>query len=257
MSKKSDAFELSIVNNTKLCAPFLDVEHTGGNVHLSDIKISNKDVSTYIEVKMKGAQFGTPRLKFENNLWSGVESNDITNNISEILNDDPFVDTIVRTMIEENHDPLTKPWIGYKRTHYKDHREFLRNVPITVDYELSEMIKFNSIVHVLKNINQNQTVLWYDDSKHLLDIITNYYKNKGANYLQFGDNFYTLDNRLDDKLKVKPNIPNINGDANLTVRFSVRKTHQWIEIIPTMKITNLQESDFSLMPNSSKQLPFR
>lgn len=255
MSKRSDAFELGIASIAERYAPHLDVRHVGGNVNYPDIYISDGNISTHIEVKMTGAQFGTPRLKYENNKWHGIEANEITNTISDILNNNPLVYTI-ENLLKDTSD---RNWIGYKRTHYTAYKEY-QQTSIVVDNTIPYMIDFNTVVHTLKTILGHQTVLWYGDdieeSDRLINMVTQYYINKGANYMQVGDNFYTLNNVYSNQLKIYDNIPNIYADARLTVRFTVRRTHQWIEIIPTIKFLNLLPSPYSLKPGSTKFVPF-
>lgn len=258
MTAKSDAFEVSIYEQSKQKAPHLTVEHCGANVHLSDIKLKNHRIETHIEVKMSGAQFGTPRLKFENNKWSGVESNYITNNISNMLNDDNHVSSLLNIMVDEHskkYSAPSTPWIGYKRTHYRDQRDYYNNNQVDT-VNIGEMLDFKTIVHVLKNINQNQTVLWSEDSSELIKMVHDYYIHKGANYLQAGDNFYALSHEHSDEMKIDDKVPDMKGEAKLTVRFSVRRTHQWIEIIPTIKLHQLEPSPYSLKPNTTKASPF-
>ena len=256
MTKRSDDFEKSITSIVEKHAPHLTVNHVGGNVNYPDIFISDGDVSTHIEVKMTGAQFGTPRLKYENNKWCGVEDNDITNSISDILNSNPLVYTIENLL----KDTSNKTWIGYKRTHYTAYKQY-ENTNVLTDHNIPYMIEFNSVVNTLKSVLGHQTVLWYGDcdeeSKHLIDIVSNYYINKGANYMQIGDNYYTLNDVYSDKLKLHDNIPNIKADAKLTVRFTIRRTHQWIEIIPTIKFLNIDPSPYSLKNGSRKLIPFK
>jgi len=259
MTKKSDQFELSIVNSTKYYAPNLMVTHTGGNVHLSDIQISNGNDNTHIEVKMSGAQFGTPRLKYENSTWSGIECNYITDNISKMLNESNHVDSLVNMMVDETekkYTPKGNPWIGYKRTHYRDHREYHSGSSVETE-NIDGMLCYDSIQHVLKNINENQTILWNEDSTELNKIITKYYIDKGANYIQVGDNFYALNEDTSEAFGIKDDIPFMQGDSYLTVRFSFRKTHKWIEIIPTLKYKSMNESKYSLKPNTKKESPFK
>lgn len=258
MTKKSDEFEHSIVQQTRKVAPHLNVEHSGANVHLPDIKIEGNNAKTYIEVKMTGAQFGTPRLKY-NNGWTGVESNFITDNISKHLNADQHVNFLVSKMVEEhssNIGDIKKPWIGYTRTHYRDQRDFYNGVPVETN-NISDMIDFKTIIKTLATHNNGKIVYRNIESKPLVDMVTDYYKVKGANYIQVGDNFFAIDHNLSDDLNIKDDVPKINADANLTVRFSVRRTHQWIEIIPTIKLTNIVPSPYSLKPNTNKPSPFK
>lgn len=259
MTKKSDLFEVEVANFAKIAAPTLTITHTGGNVHLSDISIGNDTTKTYIEVKMSGAQFGTPRLKYESSSWSGIECNYITDNISKMLNESNHVSNLIDMMVYEHeatYSPTGSPWIGYKKTHYRDRREYLSGDVVNTD-NIENMLDYYTIQHVLKNINGNQTILWNTDSDNLNDIVTNYYIDKGANYIQVGDNFFALNHNISDSLGIKDDTPNMIGDVNLTVRFSFRKTDKWIEIIPTIKYNNIKESPYSLKPNTKKDLPFK
>lgn len=259
MSKKSDMFEVSITENAKIIAPNISFTHTGGNVHLSDIKIENSDSSTHIEVKMTGAQFGTPRLKYENEKWSGIECNYITNNISKLLNESENVGKLVDMMVDETEKKYStkgNPWIGYKRTHYRDHREYHKGIEVETE-NIDSMLCYDSIQHILKNVNENQTILWNEDSDEINDMVKKYYIEKGASYIQVGDNFYALDHSLSESFGLKDDIPYMEGESYLTVRFSFRKTHKWIEIIPTLKYKNMTESKYSLKPNTKKEIPFK
>lgn len=259
MSIKSDNFEKAIVDNIKINAKHLKVEHTGGNVHLPDINLTSNNDSTFVEVKMTGAQFGTPRLKYEYGAWAGVEDNYITNNISSMLNVDGQVKNIIGTIVDEHsktYYPLSTPWIGYKRTHYKDFRNHHTGIKVETK-DVENMLCYKTIQTVLKYTFQNQTILWNEDSDKLSKIVSDYYIHKGANYLQVGDNFYSLSHSMSDNLGIRDDAPTLSGDVKLTVRFSFRKTHQWIEIIPTIKFFNMKESIYSLKPNSNKKLPFK
>lgn len=259
MTAKSDKFEKDIVENTKVLATHLDVQHTGGNVHLSDVLLDNGNVKTHIEVKMSGAQFGTPRLKYECNKWNGVECNYITDNISKMLNESEHVNKLVDMMVcehEKKYSPTNNPWIGYKRTHYRDLRNYYDGSQVETE-NIENMLSYETTQHVLKNINENQTILWNNDSYTLNNIVTKYYVDKGANYIQVGDNFFSLNDCLSEDLGIKDNVPKLDGDVNLTVRFSFRKTHRWIEIIPTLKYQKIPESTYSLKPNTKKESPFK
>lgn len=235
MSKKSYDFELKVVNGILKNAPNFTVSHTGNNSSLSDISIEYNGYKTYIEAKLNGAQFGSPRIKYENGTWQGVTNNPITNTVTYILNENPHAYS----------------FITYAKTLYKDdlYENIIPSYTIFRE-EPKGYFTYNSLTNIIKKVG-NQYIYKEHIDKTLLNTIIEYYKYKGVDYIQIGDNLYQIN---ENKLS---NIPTINADVDLTVRLVNRKTKKWFEIIPTLKLKNLEESYYSVLPNTKKQNPFQ
>jgi hypothetical protein len=238
--RKSEAFELSIMSSIP---KELNSIHMGNDSDYSDIKITKDNTETFIEVKMQGAQLGTPRLKYEDNSWKGISENPITNYSCEKLNNSTYCKEICNRLsehhiIKHNNTPT---YIGYKMRHY------------TSKEVCPHMINYDTMKQVLIDEYKNQTLL-YDESSESLQCVIDYYVDKKATFMQIGDNFYRLKS---DTHFTKNDIPMLCGSSYSTVRATFRKTKRWIEIFPTIKFRKLEDSEYSLKPNTKKKNPFR
>ncbi len=240
MMRKSEAFELGIMSNIP---NYIKSFHMGNDSDYSDIKISKDNVETFIEVKMSDAQLGTPRIKYDNNSWSGITENQITKYACSKINNDKYCQEITDKLSEVHYNKhQTKPtYIGYQIRHY------------TRKEICPHMIDYNTMRKVLVDEYKNQTLL-YDESDESLDCVVNYYIEKQASFMQIGDNFYKLKN---DDVFTYNDVPKLNGKSYCKIRATFRKTKQWIEIFPTIKFRNLEESEYSLKPNTKKKNPFK
>lgn len=235
MSKKSQEFELKVVQGLNYHAPMFTVIHTGNNSRSADIEITYNNYQTYVEAKISGAQFGTPRLKYFNNEWSGITDNPITASVSSILNIDPhahsFIEYSKRLYSVNNLTHLVPLYSVFKN-----------NTDCHFTYD--------ALVTIIKNIG-NQYIYREPLDENLLTTIINYYKIKNVDYIQVSDNLYQInDNTLS-------NIPSIHADVELSVRLVNRRTKRWFEVVPTLKLKNLVESDYSVLLNTKKINPFK
>jgi hypothetical protein len=237
--RKSEAFELGIMSNIP---SYVKSFHMGNDSNYSDIKISKDNVETFIEVKMSDAQLGTPRIKYHNNTWSGITENKITEYACNKINTDSYCKTITNRLSEVHYEKYNiKPtYIGYKIKHYTN-KEIC-----------PYMINYDTMKKVLVDDYKNQTLL-YDESSDSLKCVIEYYLEKKASFMQIGDNFYKLSN---ENNFTHQEVPMLSGTSYCKIRATFRKSKRWIEIFPTIKFRKLEESEYSLKPNTKKKNPF-
>ena len=234
MSKKSYDFEIKVSQGLSLYCPKFIVTHTGNNTSLSDISIEYNGYKTFVEAKLNGAQFGSPRIKYEDGKWQGVTNNPITNTVTHILSENPH----------------SYSFITFAKSLYKDcyYQNIIPSQAIFRD-EPFGYFTYNSLRNII-NIIGNQYIYKENIDKSLLNTIIEYYKYKNVDYIQIGDNLYQInDNRLSK-------IPTIDASVELTVRLVNRKSKKWFEIIPTLKLKDLVESEYSILLNTKKKNPF-
>lgn len=235
MTKKSLDFELKVVDGLRNLLPNSSIIHTGNNSQTSDINLIYNGYSTFIEAKISGGQFGCPRLKYIDNIWTGVTENPISNSVSYIL----------------NNDPHAYSFMEYSKTlyQYKQYKHIMPSYSV-FQQEPDEYFNYNSLSDIIKNVG-NQYIYKSRENTQLLNIIVEYYTLKKVDYIQISDNFYQINkNSLTD-------IPNITADVELTVRLVNRRTKKWFEVIPTLKLKNMVESNFSILLNTKKLNPFK
>ncbi len=246
--EKTVADYISINKNYKII-------HDGNNPKKSDVKLDYKGNQTYIEVKLSTqAQFGSPRLKYENNTWTGIADNEITTTMSKVLNESDRPKQII-DVIKNESNYSNDMWLGYSVSHYKHKRE---GVEITTNGKSTlDMPSFNTVYKSLISNFGNQILLERFYCSGMIDNIMSYYKNKGALFAQVGDSFYKTSDDFDCSLYgFKQEIPKWKCTMFCEARFTFRKTKQWIEILPTLKPVDMVDSPYSLNPNSSKNSPY-
>lgn len=234
MSKKSIEFEKRVLDGLEHFFPKCTVIHTGNNSLTSDIKLLYNNYTTFVEAKISGGQFGCPRLKYIDDKWIGVTDNPITETVSYIL----------------NNDPHAYSFIEYSKKLYthKNYKHIMSSVS-TFKNEPDNFFNYESLYNIINNIG-HQYIYKSRETAELLDIIIEYYKIKSVDYIQISDNFYQINkNNITD-------IPSLNSNVDLTVRLVNRKTKKWFEVIPTLKLKNLKESDYSILKNTKKKNPF-
>lgn len=236
------------------CNKDFKVIHEGNCTNKCDVAIDYKGNKTFIEVKLSSrAQFGSPRLKYENGKWEGISNNEITLAMSEVLNHSNRPKEIINLL--KNEENTENVWIGYSVQHYADKRK--KSEVTTNGKYTKDMASFDNVYNVLHRRYGNQVLLEKFYSDTMMDTIMQYYKNKGALFAQVGDNFYKTSEDFDCTLYgFKQDIPTWKSVMYVDARFTFRRTKGWIEILPTIKPINLLDSPYSLNPNSNKKLPY-
>lgn len=249
MSAKSLAFENLVHDALKIKeSDIFKVIHSGNDSKKSDINISYKGISTYIEVKMNyRAQFGTPRMKYERGKWTGVSDNPICGFVSEKVNNNNTQKDLIRSI--EISEGKKNCWIGYNISHYKN---YLSQTEIP-DRNINLMLTYNGIKRRMEEAG-NQYIYPTEISDTIVPCLLSYYIKKGALFSQIGDNFYKLADIDCTTYGIKNEVPLLKCDAKFDVRFTFRKKNQWIETIPTIKLLNLPESKYSIIGKTSPLL---
>ncbi len=252
MTKKTEDFEKQVAGELSKNNKYT-VSHEGNNSFKSDIKIRYGDKETYVEVKMnKKAQLGSPRLKYEKGKWVGVTDNVITNTMSDELNKSDRANDIIKLLAEKesNGNHIYDFWIGNTVNHYSSKRN---GIEYTLDKKLtSQMGSFENIYSVMITNYGNQNILEKYYSETIIDNITEYYKNKGALFAQVGDSFYKMSVDVNsEEYGFKEDVPVWKSTMACDVRFTFRKSKQWIEILPTIKAVDMPDSRYSLIGKMS------
>lgn len=108
--------------------------------------------------------------------------------------------------------------------------------------------------------NRDTRYILKEDEHDLGKITREHYtagKAEPVHYMQAGDNFYWLGGRDPFNICRRPSkraIPLLTGIGTFKVRVSTRS--QFYEVMPELKILDMKESPYSIMPGTTKENPF-
>lgn len=231
MSKKSLNFELACVDGISKNTDFI-VEHTGNNNDTSDIFVTDKDKSFYVECKMtKTTQMASPRIYFNKTYWTNKklelgESNPLAQYMCDMLNSNEEVKCLLSEMREYfDTDELIFPSRVYPPSLVKNFFK-KKETQYILDVSMNDIGKIIA-QHYLKG------------------------KKFSTQYIQIGDNFYKF---CTNDICGLRDVPILSGEGYLKVRVSIRS--KYVEVQPELKFINLEDSNFSILNDSKKQFPF-
>ena len=246
MSAASDKYEKDVADYLKMSG--VDAERPSVSVKYPDIRVNEyKSVrNTWIEVKMNHTDnLGNTRVTYMEGKWIAAA---------------PL-------------DPVKKFAIDYLSKNQAT-ISFLKDIAKFAGMNWEKMI-LPSTKGPLKEPNavSYETVAKYFKSKsqYILNVpnvdlgklVTDHYlqaKAEPASYMQAGDDFYMIG--TSNPLKLPRDVPVLGAGGrckgNFKMRVGVRSTSSgFYEIQPEIKITNMENSKYSIKPGTNKLNPFK
>jgi hypothetical protein len=203
----------------------------------SDVLINHRNKAAWLEIKMSHSDnLANPRVYYHQNTWNTRYSTPVAGIIVQELNKSQVSRDFVSSLAEYANIPLCNIYIPTNR---------------------GEMGAENSVPReVMKEYcTVNSKYVYDDQDRDLTEIVTLHYtkgKTEPAYYMQAGDDFYMISNA--NPLGLSWDIPQLEGSGKFRVRVSNRS--RFYEVQAEIKMRNIVQSQFSLLPNSEKQNPF-
>jgi hypothetical protein len=225
--ERAVAFYLNTLQSVKAVSPAVSTSY-------SDVLIEYNGKRSWLEVKLnENDQMGSPRVSYDGNRWT-AKSSPIQNFTTQKLNScskvkDMLNDLSTFTKIENPLLPTTRGGLKEKSA-----------------------VQYNDMVNFMQE--RGSLYLYSEDDVNLGDLITQHYncgKKEPAHYIQAGDQFFALGD--EDPLDLK--VPKLEATGKFKVRLQFRKSLEWYEIMPEIKVSKLY-SPFSVAPGTMKPHPF-
>lgn len=238
MSAASDKFEKDV---TKAIGsnPNIKAEQ-GRDVRYSDVKVTRKGITSWIEVKMTHTDnLSNPRFFYMNQKWQTSYTTPAATSALELLNSSSQTNKFVEDISKFSGIPKKYIIIGTNKSHLK----LPGCVPLHIMKSYFSQPGINRYISIQSNIDIGELV-----TKHYLEG-----KAAPACYLQAGNDFYMIGTTNPFKLDIK--IPKLAGTGDLKVRVSTRS--EYYEVQAEIKIKHFKpiSSKYSVI-DAEKINPF-
>lgn len=239
MSLASDKFEKDIANAIN-SAPNTTAKQ-GTDVKFSDVKVTRKNITTWVEVKMSHSDnLSNPRCFYMDGKWQTTYTTPAAAEAVKILNNSDQAAKFIKSIAKYSGIPESSIIIGTNKSHLK--------LPGCVP------------LHVMKSYFSQSGINRYianEPDMNIGELVTNHYlsgKAAPAHYLQAGDDFYMIGTK--NPFSLDRNIPKLAGTGDFKVRVSTRS--QFYEVQAEIKIKHFEPktSKYSVLPGSKKINPF-
>lgn len=239
MSAASDKFEKDVANAIN-SAPNTQAEQ-GRDVKFSDVKVTRKGVTTWVEVKMSHSDnLSNPRCFYMNGKWQTTYTTPAAEEAVKILNKSDQAAKFIKDIAKYSGIPEKSIIIGTNKSHLK--------LPGCVP------------LHVMKSYFSQPGVNRYianEPNMNIGELVTNHYlrgKAAPAHYVQAGNDFYMIGTK--NPFGLDRNIPKLAGKGDFKVRVSTRS--QFYEVQAEIKIKEFmpKTSKYSVLGGPGKINPF-
>lgn len=239
MSALSDKYEQDVAKNIA-SIPGVYAIRPPGDTAYSDVKITYKNTTSWLEVKMSHTDnLSNPRVFYKNNQWQTTYTTPAAKAAVEILNTSAFTRTWLSHIAKYAGIPPSKLKIPTTKGGLKEDGA----VPLEV------MKNYFSQPNVNRYIANNENY-------NLGKVVTEHYtkgKAEPAYYMQAGDDFYMISKK--DPLGIgAQRLPVLSGFGDFKVRVATRS--DFYEVQAEIKITKMPHSEYSLKPGTKKKNPF-
>jgi hypothetical protein len=239
MSIISDKFEKDVTNAIN-SAPNTTAKQ-GRDVKYSDVEVTRKGVTTWVEVKMSHSDnLSNPRCFFMNGKWQTTYTTPAAAEAIKILNTSAQAAKFIKDIAKYSGIPERSIIIATNKSQLK----LAGCVPL----------------HVMKSYFSQPGVNRYianDQDKNIGDLVTQHYlkgKAAPAHYLQAGDDFYMIGNANPFKLDAR--IPKLAGTGDFKVRVSTRTEFYEVQAEIKIKHFSPSRSNYSVLGTPGKINPF-
>jgi hypothetical protein len=236
MSKKSDQHEYMIASHINDMAGVTAFRPTLGTQY-SDIKVTFKNVSSWLEVKMNHQDnLANPRVYYKDKTWNSRYSTPVAGFIVQELN---------KSQVSRDFVYSISDYCG------------MAYESIYIPTNIGEMGADNAVPRELMRQYCKMNGAYVLDYKDydISELVTSHYvhgKAEPAYYMQAGDDFFMISNT--NPLGLSSDIPQLKGTGKLRVRVSNRS--KFYEIQAELKMTSAITSNFSVLPGTNKCNPF-
>lgn len=239
MSIASDKFEKDVANAIN-AAPNTKAEQ-GRDVKYSDVKVTRKGITTWIEVKMSHSDnLSNPRCFYMDGKWQTTYTTPVAAEAVKILNESDQAAKFIKDIAKYSGIPEKSIIIATNKSHLK--------LPGCVP------------LHVMKSYFSQPGINRYianEPNKNIGELVTNHYLNgkaAPAHYVQAGNDFYMIGTK--NPLGLDRNIPKLAGTGDFKVRVSTRS--QFYEVQAEIKIKEFmpKTSKYSVLGGEGKINPF-
>ena len=238
MSAASDKYEKDVADNVDKI-PGVKAIRPPGDTAYADVKITYKNVTSWMEVKMNHTDnLSNPRVFYKNGKWDTTYDTPATKAAVDILNSSPMAKKFLADITKFSGIPLKSLKIPTTKGGLKEEGA----VPL----------------HIMKKYFDQPSVNRYIANSENMDlgkVVTEHYtkgKAEPAYYMQAGDDFYRISNK--DPFKLGATIPLLSGRGDFKVRVSTRS--EFYEVQAEIKIQKMPDSKFSVKPGTKKLNPF-
>jgi hypothetical protein len=239
MSAASDKYEQDVANHIA-SIPGVYAIRPPGDTAYSDVKVTYKNITSWVEVKMSHTDnLSNPRVFYKNNQWHTTYTTPAAKTAVEILNTSAFTRTWLSHIAKFAGIPPSKVKIPTTKGGLKEDGA----VPLEVMKEYFNQPNVNRYIANHENYNLGK-------------VVTEHYtigKAEPAYYMQAGDDFYMISKK--DPLGIGSHrLPVLSGFGDFKVRVATRS--DFYEVQAEIKITKMPNSDYSLKPGTRKKNPF-
>lgn len=238
MSAASDKYEKDVANNVN-SIPGVKAERPPGDTAYADVKITYKNKSHWMEVKMNHTDnLSNPRVFFKNGKWDTTYDTPAAKEAVDILNKSPMAKKFLADIAQYSGIPLKELKIPTTKGGLKEPGA----VPL----------------HVMKSYFSQPSINRYIANSENMDlgkVVTRHYiegKAAPAYYMQAGDDFYRISEK--DPFGLGKSIPLLSGLGDFKVRVSTRS--EFYEVQAEIKIKKMPDSKYSVKPGTKKLNPF-
>jgi hypothetical protein len=238
MSAKSDKYEKDV-------AKYIDkiigvkAERPSVGVDYPDVKVKYQSKEVWLEVKMSHTDnLSNPRVFYHSGKWQTTYKTPAAKYTVDILNESIQTKKFLQNISKFSGIPLKQLKLPTTLSGLKEPGA----VPLMVMKAYFEQPGVNRYIASKENYNLGK-------------VVTEHYtvgKTQPALYMQAGDDFYLISSK--NPLKLPKNIPVLTGSGDFKVRVATRS--QFYEIQAEIKIKDMPDSEYSLMPGTKKKNPF-
>lgn len=260
---KPEQFEELVAK--KLRDAGFDAHRIGGtntmpDVGFVDFKIAGK--KHYVEVKMKGAQLGSPRSEYVGGQWRVAgpdKDSEFAKMWAKKMNESPQAQEFIKSLTAF----IQKKRPGVKTIQVFDHPSEPKTKAAKEQIAAAgqELVTLQDMMEFLET--RKTQYVFRETGQKLDDLVSSHYltgKDVPAEFMQYGDDFYRL--RENDSLGLKdvPVFKGVVGDIGLRISPRGQKSGKRprYEINPEFKARRVPGSPFSIVnEKGSKQFPFK
>jgi hypothetical protein len=238
MSAASDKHEKDVAKAMD-SIPGVKAERPSVGTDFPDVKVTYKNKSTWVEVKMSHTDnLSNPRVFYSNGKWQTTYSTPAAAEAVKILNASSQTEAFLKDIASFSGIPFKSIKIPTTKSGLKEPGA----VPLKVMKDYFNRPGVNRYIANKENFNLGK-------------VVTDHYtigKTEPAYYMQAGDDFYKISNA--DPFKLGSNIPLLAGRGDFKVRVSTRS--EFYEVQAEIKISDMPSSKYSVLPGTKKQNPF-
>lgn len=238
MSAASDRHERMVAESINRM-PGITAERPSVGTDYPDVRVSYKGVTTWVEVKMSHTDnLSNPRVFYAGGKWDTTYDTPAAKAAVDILNDSKQTEDFIKSIAKFSGIPLKSIKIPTTKGGLKEEGA----VPLHVMKQYFSQPGINRYIANKENFNLGK-------------VVTDHYifgKAQPAYYMQAGDDFYRISNK--DPFKLGNSIPLLTGKGDFKVRIGTRS--EFYEVQAEIKIMDMSDSKYSVLPNTKKLNPF-